>query len=71
MARSSLAYIPGFSVKFFFQPTYTIISYFDIKKIALKSSAWKLELKRFLVSPFSKLYVTPPFTIKFRSQIEN
>jgi hypothetical protein len=23
MARSSLAYIPGFSVKFFFQPIYT------------------------------------------------
>jgi hypothetical protein len=32
MARSSLAYIPGFSVKFFFQPIYTDYAnyaYFD------------------------------------------
>jgi hypothetical protein len=29
MARSSLTYILGFSVKFFFQPIYTDYTYFD------------------------------------------
>jgi hypothetical protein len=29
MAKSSLTYIPGFSVKFFFQPIYADYAYFD------------------------------------------
>jgi hypothetical protein len=33
MARSSLAYIPGFSVKFFFQPIYAIGPVFFEEKI--------------------------------------
>ena len=44
MARSSLTFIPGFSVKFFFQPIYTDYAnwaYFD-KKITFKSSPLKL-----------------------------
>jgi hypothetical protein len=43
MARSSLTYILGFSVKFTFQPIYTdyaIWAYFD-KKITFKSSPLK------------------------------
>ena len=36
MARSSLTYIPGFSVKLFFQPIYT-----DYAKITFKSSPLK------------------------------
>jgi hypothetical protein len=38
MARSSLTYIPGFSVKFFFQPIYT-----DYKEIYILSNSSHFE----------------------------
>ena len=64
MAMSNLTYILGFSVRFF-QPVYSVEEYYEIK-ITSKSFAQKFELKW-----FSKLCVTPPFSINFRCQIEN
>jgi hypothetical protein len=49
MAISSLTYMLGFSVHFFFQPIYTKIAYFEREKITLKSFAQKLELKLSLI----------------------
>jgi hypothetical protein len=45
MAISSLTYILGFSVTFFFQPVYTDVAYFEGEKITLISSTQKLDLK--------------------------
>jgi hypothetical protein len=69
MTMSSLAYILGFSVRFF-QPVYSVWEYYEIK-ITSKSFAQKFELKWSLGGPLSKLCVTPPFSINFRCQIEN
>ena len=69
MARSSLTYILGFSVKKF-QPVYSVLEYYVIK-ITSKSFALKFELKWSLGGPLCKLRATPPFSINFRCQIEN
>jgi hypothetical protein len=44
--------------------------YYEIK-ITSTSFAQKFELKSSLGGPFSKLCVTPPFSINVRCQIEN
>jgi hypothetical protein len=44
MGRSSLTYIPGFSVKFFFQPIYTEIEQFwPFEEISIFSNSSHLE----------------------------
>ena len=63
MTMSSLTNILCFFVRFF-QPVYSVEEYYEIK-ITSKSFAQKFELK------WSKLCVTPPFSINFRCQIEN
>ena len=52
-------YLPGLSLKFFFQLIYTDSVYLE-KKNHIKILAQKLELKLSLVGPLSKVCVHPP-----------
>ena len=65
MILSSSTYLPLFSAN---------LEWLDIlwkKKITSKSSTKKFELKWSLFCQLSKLFVTLPFSISLRSQIEN
>jgi hypothetical protein len=70
MTMRSTTIYPDFSVKLFFLPIYTNYAYFDTKKITLKSSAQKYELKLSLVGPLSTLCLTHP-TLLPRGLIKN
>ena len=56
---NSSAYHPSFFVKFFVQPIYTKYAYNE-KKITLKSSPEKHQLKWSLVGPLLRLCVITP-----------
>jgi hypothetical protein len=74
MARSSLAYIPGFSVKFFFQPIYTdyanlkIEQFWPFEEISIFSNSGHLEWRAVLSDTILK--GTHPGTIPSVSQNE-
>jgi hypothetical protein len=70
MAIRSLAYIMGFSVRFF---SASLIRFGILweQKITSTFVAQKFELKWSFGGPLSKLCVTPAFSINFRCQIKN
>ena len=59
MAMDISTYLPGLSLKFFFQLIYTDSVYLE-KKNHIKILAQKIELKLSLVGPLSKVCVHPP-----------
>jgi hypothetical protein len=64
MARSSLTYIPGFSVKFFFQPIYTDYANWPFEEISIFSNSGHLEWRAGLSDTILK--GTHPGTIPAR-----
>jgi hypothetical protein len=62
MAMDISTYLPGLSLKFFFQLIYTDSVYLE-KKNHIKILAQKIELKLSLVGPLSKVCVHPPSTL--------
>jgi hypothetical protein len=55
MARSSLAYIPGFSVKFFFQPRYTMLKSSSLCLYSSNLGTFWLKIEQFW--PFEEISI--------------